>query len=67
MCIIERDGMVKSVKGVFFQEEDGIRDGVASRGLGDVYKEQNSYSSVFHCLVIAKSMTASSVGISVAH
>ncbi len=24
----------------FFQAEDGIRDGVASRGLGDVYKRQ---------------------------
>ena len=26
---------------VFFQAEDGIRDSVASRGLGDVYKRQN--------------------------
>ena len=25
---------------VFFQAEDGIRDSVASRGLGDVYKRQ---------------------------
>jgi len=24
----------------FFQAEDGIRDSVASRGLGDVYKRQ---------------------------
>ncbi len=24
----------------FFQAEDGIRDGVASRGLGDVYKSK---------------------------
>ncbi len=24
----------------FFQAEDGIRDSVASRGLGDVYKKQ---------------------------
>ncbi len=24
----------------FFQAEDGIRDGVASRGLGDVYRGQ---------------------------
>jgi len=27
--------------GVFFQAEDGIRDLVRSRGLGDVYKRQN--------------------------
>ena len=26
--------------GVFFQAEDGIRDLVRSRGLGDVYKRQ---------------------------
>ena len=25
----------------FFQAEDGIRDSVASRGLGDVYKRQH--------------------------
>ena len=28
---------------VFFQAEDGIRDLVRSRGLGDVYKRQISY------------------------
>ena len=28
----------------FFQAEDGIRDLVRSRGLGDVYKRQGSYS-----------------------
>ena len=28
--------------GVFFQAEDGIRDLVRSRGLGDVYKRQGS-------------------------
>ncbi len=27
----------------FFQAEDGIRDSVASRGLGNVYKRQVSY------------------------
>ena len=30
----------------FFQAEDGIRDLVRSRGLGDVYKRQVSYSPV---------------------
>ena len=28
---------------IFFQAEDGIRDLVRSRGLGDVYKRQNLY------------------------
>ena len=28
----------------FFQAEDGIRDLVRSRGLGDVYKRQDKYS-----------------------
>jgi len=28
---------------VFFQAEDGIRDLVRSRGLGDVYKRQESF------------------------
>ena len=30
---------------VFFQAEDGIRDLVRSRGLGDVYKRQLSRSA----------------------
>ena len=29
----------------FFQAEDGIRDLVRSRGLGDVYKRQTQWSS----------------------
>mgnify|MGYP003380912008 CR=1 FL=1 len=29
---------------LFFQAEDGIRDLVRSRGLGDVYKRQDSLS-----------------------
>ena len=32
---------------VFFQAEDGIRDLVRSRGLGDVYKRQASNDGVF--------------------
>ena len=28
------------IKKIFFQAEDGIRDEVPSRGLGDVYKRQ---------------------------
>ena len=30
----------------FFQAEDGIRDLVRSRGLGDVYKRQDPFSPV---------------------
>ena len=33
-------GVGGGVGGVFFQAEDGIRDLVRSRGLGDVYKRQ---------------------------
>ena len=32
----------------FFQSEDGIRDLVRSRGLGDVYKRQSIYNAVVH-------------------
>ena len=32
----------------FFQAEDGIRDSVASRGLGDVYKRQCWYARLVH-------------------
>ena len=31
---------------VFFQAEDGIRDLVRSRGLGDVYKRQGKISDL---------------------
>ena len=34
------DDLVRSVMFFFFQAEDGIRDLVRSRGLGDVYKRQ---------------------------
>ena len=30
----------------FFQAEDGIRDLVRSRGLGDVYKRQDSHRAI---------------------
>ncbi len=32
-------------KYVYFQAEDGIRDSVASRGLGEVYKKQTPINS----------------------
>ena len=35
-----------------FQAEDGIRDLVRSRGLGDVYKRQaTTFENAFHCNV----------------
>ena len=34
------ESVVIASENVFFQAEDGIRDSVASRGLGDVYKRQ---------------------------
>ena len=36
--------------GSFFQAEDGIRDSVASRGLGDVYKRQQELHILFQLL-----------------
>ena len=49
-CTAPRVGMIfakprptifsENVQSFFFQAEDGIRDSVASRGLGDVYKRQ---------------------------
>ena len=41
LCIVFLKGEVNLVCGVFFQAEDGIRDLVRSRGLGDVYKRQS--------------------------
>ena len=40
--------MVHSV--FFFQAEDGIRDLVRSRGLGDVYKRQREHTAIFRYL-----------------
>ncbi len=37
---IERECWDMGLCFFFFQAEDGIRDSVASRGLGDVYKRQ---------------------------
>ena len=36
----------------FFQAEDGIRDLVRSRGLGDVYKRQAINNVIFRVIVI---------------
>ena len=43
-CYVGLDGIrmcLKSICVFFFQAEDGIRDLVRSRGLGDVYKRQD--------------------------
>ena len=36
-------GKIRTMVYFFFQAEDGIRDLVRSRGLGDVYKRQFEY------------------------
>ena len=41
MDIIGQKLLIKLQTGFFFQAEDGIRDLVRSRGLGDVYKRQD--------------------------
>ena len=44
-CVVEYEvvsGLLKLCVVFFFQAEDGIRDLVRSRGLGDVYKRQVS-------------------------
>ena len=38
--------------GFFFQAEDGIRDLVRSRGLGDVYKRQLLDRLTHHCHIV---------------
>ena len=49
----------------FFQAEDGIRDLVRSRGLGDVYKRQPLNPSVggCSCLVVKRLGGDSGVGV----
>ena len=55
LCI--RDSYVGGFVFFFFQAEDGIRDLVRSRGLGDVYKRQvqfaTSYASAPNCRICA--------------
>ena len=43
-----RDGRLADRSCFFFQAEDGIRDLVRSRGLGDVYKRQARVSASIH-------------------
>ena len=40
----------------FLQAEDGIRDLVRSRGLGDVYKRQITHSTLTIVSVVARSI-----------
>ena len=40
----------------FFQAEDGIRDLVRSRGLGDVYKRQNSHAMLYQIYEAQRSL-----------
>ena len=64
---------VRILKGFFFQAEDGIRDCLLSRGLGDVYKRQSIYCvieiyvvysagrDVFYCFIGEKNLAISSL------
>ena len=45
----------------FFQAEDGIRDLVRSRGLGDVYKRQLGKSLALECPMTPSAAPASSM------
>ena len=47
------EAVASVVRGFFFQAEDGIRDLVRSRGLGDVYKRQ-----VRHLPALAREVVA---------
>ncbi len=53
-------GSIKSVD-VFFQAEDGIRDSVASSGLGDVYEGQDANQRSIKCM--RKARNASTRGV----
>ena len=59
---ISGDGLVNR-HFVFFQAEDGIRDLVRSRGLGDVYKRQHvGHVGVRHVLFGAEQKRRAQVG-----
>ena len=51
ICFSHLNLSVVVIFGFFFQAEDGIRDLVRSRGLGDVYKRQGDKSSGKQLLV----------------
>ena len=51
----------------FFQAEDGIRDLVRSRGLGDVYKRQSSIWSVVRSVSVLSRITGGSPTVSRSH
>ena len=42
----------------FFQAEDGIRDVERSRGLGDVYKRQDVFSSQETAIFVGRSYSS---------
>ena len=45
--LVYSDGMICFALFFFFQAEDGIRDLVRSRGLGDVYKRQSLEKALY--------------------
>ena len=49
--VLTKDGSY-SLRSVFFQAEDGIRDPEMSRGLGDVYKRQVNDLKLFEVFTL---------------
>ena len=50
--------MLESSRLFFFQAEDGIRDLVRSRGLGDVYKRQEMIPEMVRHVLLLKNLRA---------
>ena len=50
--VVVRMSLVVRHSCFFFQAEDGIRDLVRSRGLGDVYKRQDIDICHSHCIAV---------------
>ena len=48
LCLMECWGVQYVLFVFFFQAEDGIRDLVRSRGLGDVYKRQDLSGALYY-------------------
>ena len=59
--VIVRVGVLIVIWFLFFQAEDGIRDLVRSRGLGDVYKRQDEEMETAIKQIISEAITADNV------
>ena len=57
MCYVLSKMRISGTVFVFFQAEDGIRDLVRSRGLGDVYKRQVASTALSAAQFIGQSLS----------